>query len=62
MGISLEETVGTMAELASNGVLADKAGTGLRGVLGALTSPSAKAADTTATSTATELATPRLER
>lgn len=46
MGVSVEETTGALAELASNGVLADKAGTGLRGVLMALTAPSAKAADT----------------
>jgi TP901 family phage tail tape measure protein len=46
MGVSLEETTGTLAELASNGILADSAGTGLRGVLMALTSPSAKAAGT----------------
>lgn len=46
MGVSVEETTGALAELASNGILADKAGTGLRGVLMALTAPSAKAADT----------------
>lgn len=46
MGVSVEETTGTLAELASNGILADKAGTGLRGVLMALTSPSAKASET----------------
>lgn len=45
MGVSVEETTGTLAELASNGVLAEKAGTGLRGVLMALTSPSAKASE-----------------
>src|SRR6266498_564139 len=45
MGVSLEETTGTLAELASNGILADSAGTGLRGVLTALTGPSAKAAE-----------------
>lgn len=45
MGVSVEETTGALAELASNGILADKAGTGLRGVLMALTSPSAKASE-----------------
>jgi TP901 family phage tail tape measure protein len=46
MGISLEETTGTIAELANNGILADQAGTDLRGVLSSLTSPSKIAADT----------------
>lgn len=46
MGVSVEETTGALAELASNGILADKAGTGLRGVLMALTAPSEKAAGT----------------
>lgn len=45
MGISIEETSGTLALLASNGILADQAGTSLRGMLTALTSPSAQAAD-----------------
>jgi TP901 family phage tail tape measure protein len=40
MGVSIDETVGTLAELAQNGLLADQAGTGLRGVLSSLTSPS----------------------
>jgi TP901 family phage tail tape measure protein len=44
MGISIEEATGTIAELASQGILGEKAGTGLRGVLSSLTSPSAKAA------------------
>jgi TP901 family phage tail tape measure protein len=44
MGISLEETTGTIAELANNGILADQAGTDLRGVLSSLTSPSRIAA------------------
>lgn len=44
MNVSVEETTGALAELASNGVLADKAGTGLRGVIMAMTAPSAKAA------------------
>ena len=43
MGISLEETAGSIALLASNGILGEKAGTGLRGVLASLTGPSAKA-------------------
>lgn len=45
-GISLDETVGTLSLFAQNGILADQAGTGLRGVLSSLTSPSAVAADT----------------
>jgi TP901 family phage tail tape measure protein len=43
MGISIEETTGVIAELASQGVLADQAGTSLRGMLTALTSPSVMA-------------------
>ena len=46
MGVSIEQTTGAIAELASNGILADQAGTSLRGMLTALTSPSAKAAET----------------
>ena len=46
MGISIEETTGVLAELASQGILADQAGTSLRGMLSALTSPSAIAAKT----------------
>jgi TP901 family phage tail tape measure protein len=46
MGVSLEETTGTIAELASQGILADGAGTALRGMLSSLTSPSKVAADT----------------
>lgn len=45
LGVSLEETVGTLAAFASNGILADQAGTSLRGVLSSLTSPSAQAND-----------------
>lgn len=45
MGISLEQTVGTLALFAQNGILADQAGTGLRGVLLSLTSPSKVASD-----------------
>jgi TP901 family phage tail tape measure protein len=44
MGISIEQTVGTLALFAQNGILAEQAGTGLRGVLLSLTSPSAQAA------------------
>jgi TP901 family phage tail tape measure protein len=43
MNISIEETVGTLAAFASQGILADQAGTSLRGVLAALTSPSKQA-------------------
>ncbi|MFF1876212.1 phage tail tape measure protein, partial [Kitasatospora herbaricolor] len=42
-GVSLDETVGVLSEFAQNGILADQAGTGLRGVLSSLTSPSAAA-------------------
>jgi TP901 family phage tail tape measure protein len=44
MGISLEQTAGSIALLAQNGTLADQAGTSLRGILSSLTSPSTKAA------------------
>lgn len=44
MGVSIEETTGALAAFASNGILADQAGTGLRGVLMAMTSPSSAAA------------------
>ena len=40
MGVSIEETTGTIAELASQGILGEQAGTSLRGMLTALTSPS----------------------
>ncbi|KRC52125.1 hypothetical protein ASE16_03495 [Leifsonia sp. Root227] len=40
LGVSLDETVGVLAEFASNGILADQAGTSLRGMLSSLTSPS----------------------
>lgn len=46
MGISIEETSGTIALLASNGILGSQAGTSLRGMLTALTSPSKQAAGT----------------
>lgn len=44
MGISLEETAGSVALLASQGILGEQAGTSLRGMLTALTSPSKVAA------------------
>ncbi|MFI5426049.1 phage tail tape measure protein [Aeromicrobium sp. UC242_57] len=46
LGISIEETAGTIALLAQNGVLGDQAGTSLRGMLTSLTSPSKIAATT----------------
>lgn len=46
LGISLEETGGALAYLASQGILGEKAGTGLRGVLMSLTAPSAIATRT----------------
>jgi TP901 family phage tail tape measure protein len=45
MGVSIEETVGTIAELANQGILGSQAGTSLRGMLSSLTSPSAAAAE-----------------
>jgi TP901 family phage tail tape measure protein len=44
LGVSLDQTVGTLSLFAQNGILGEKAGTGLRGVLLSLTSPSAQAA------------------
>lgn len=44
MGISIEETAGTIAYLAQQGVLGEQAGTSLRGMLTSLTSPSKVAA------------------
>lgn len=46
MGISIEQTVGTLAELAQNGILGSMAGTELRGMLVSLTAPSKVAAET----------------
>ncbi|GAA1915324.1 hypothetical protein GCM10009775_04730 [Microbacterium aoyamense] len=46
LNISLEETGGTLAYLASQGILGERAGTGLRGVLMSLTAPSAIATRT----------------
>lgn len=43
-GVSIEQTVGAITLLAKNGILGEKAGTGLRGVLSSLEAPSAKAA------------------
>ncbi len=43
MNVGLEETTGALALFASNGILGEQAGTGLRGVLSALTSPSKQA-------------------
>lgn len=40
LGISLDQTVGTLSELAQNGIIAEQAGTSLRGMIMALTSPS----------------------
>ena len=45
MGISIEETAGTIALLASNGILGEQAGTSMRGMLSSLTSPSKAASD-----------------
>lgn len=46
LGVSIEETTGVLALFASRGILADRAGTGLRGMLMSLTSPSQIAART----------------
>lgn len=45
MGISIEETAGSIALLASNGIIGEQAGTSLRGMLSSLTSPSKAAAE-----------------
>lgn len=44
MNVSVDETVGALAALASQGILSEQAGTSLRGVLSSLTSPSKQAA------------------
>jgi TP901 family phage tail tape measure protein len=44
LNIPLEDTVGTLALLAANGLLGEKAGTGLRSVISSLTAPVAKGA------------------
>jgi TP901 family phage tail tape measure protein len=46
MGISLEQTVGVLAEFASKGIIGEQAGTSLRGMLSSLRNPSEKAAET----------------
>lgn len=46
MGVSLEETAGSIAYLATQGIQGEQAGTGLRGMLLSLTSPSKVASDT----------------
>ena len=46
LGVTLEETSGTLALLAENGLLADSAGTGLRGVMMSLTAPTKAAQET----------------
>jgi TP901 family phage tail tape measure protein len=40
LGVSIEETAGAVALLAKNGIIGEQAGTSLRGMLSALTSPS----------------------
>ena len=45
LGVSLEETAGTVALFASNGIIGEQAGTSLRGMLSSLTSPSKDAAE-----------------
>lgn len=44
MNVTLDETVGTLALFAQSGIKGEQAGTSLRGVISALTSPSATAA------------------
>jgi TP901 family phage tail tape measure protein len=44
MGVSIEQTVGVLSELAQAGIKGEQGGTSLRGVLSSLTSPSAAAA------------------
>lgn len=46
MGVSIEETAGSIAYLAQQGVLGEQAGTSLRGMLSSLTSPSKIASST----------------
>lgn len=43
MGVSIEETTGTLALFAQQGIIGEQAGTSLRGVLSSLTAPSAQA-------------------
>lgn len=44
LGVSIEETAGSIALLAKNGIIGEKAGTALRGMLGSIGSPSKQAA------------------
>jgi TP901 family phage tail tape measure protein len=44
LGVSIEQTAGTIALLAKNGIVGEQAGTSLRGMLSSLTSPSKVAA------------------
>jgi TP901 family phage tail tape measure protein len=46
LGATIEETAGTIALFASNGIIGQKAGTGLRGMLSSLSSPSVEAQKT----------------
>lgn len=43
MGVSIEETAGTLALFAQQGIIGEQAGTSLRGMLSSLTSPSSQA-------------------
>ncbi|MCU1617200.1 MAG: Phage tail tape measure protein family, core region [Frankiales bacterium] len=45
MGVSIDQTVGTLASFAQAGILGEQAGTSLRGVISALSSPSKMAAN-----------------
>ncbi len=45
-GISLDETVGTLAEFASQGIISEQAGTSLRSMLASLADPSVRASET----------------
>lgn len=46
LGVSMEETAGTIALFAKNGIVGEQAGTSLRSMIASLTSPSALAATT----------------
>ena len=50
LGVSIEETAGSIALFAKNGIIGERAGTTLRGMLSSLTSPSKIAAKTMETS------------
>ncbi|MCU1668051.1 MAG: hypothetical protein JWP40_978 [Blastococcus sp.] len=45
MGVSIDQTVGTLASFAQAGIIGEQAGTSLRGVISALSSPSKQAAN-----------------